>query len=306
MFFCGDYRVADDERTGWGIMECPDGCAPECGRIAMRDGVEIFYRSWIRDRADAVIVIPGLGAHGGWFIEFGNRLAAAGVTVLIPDLRGFGRSGGKRGHVRHASLLLDDLSAVIYHFRANRLADKLHLLGHSMGAVLATHLATRHDLTTLALVNPWLEDQTGTPGPIVAAVAIEGLFGSTHRWRLGGGLDRMTDNPEARVYLEHDSYWVREESASFFFQILRLRMRMLKAARRVQTPAIVVQTGGDLIVRNAASRRLYEQLGTPQKRWVEPPHVFHDFEFADSLGPVVDPLLKWFAGERERSAIPGE
>src|ERR671910_3848502 len=63
------------------------------------DGVELHCLRWnggAPPRA-AVIFLPGIASHGGWFAETAADLASAGVAVYAPDRRGSGRSGGPRG-----------------------------------------------------------------------------------------------------------------------------------------------------------------------------------------------------------------
>ena len=50
----------------------------------------------------------GLGAHSGWFIDMGNSLNEQGLTVYAIDHRGFGRSGGFRGHMAQAQTPVRD------------------------------------------------------------------------------------------------------------------------------------------------------------------------------------------------------
>ncbi len=61
-------------------------------------------------------------------------LTARGHAVIAPDLRGFGRSGGKRAHLAGWHDYLDDLA--VEHDSARR-GHPLVLLGHSMGGLVA-------------------------------------------------------------------------------------------------------------------------------------------------------------------------
>ena len=66
-------------------------------RFLSFDETAIFYRR-LRPaavRASAVIV-HGMGEHGGRYHELAEFLSGLGLEVWVPDLRGFGKSGGPR------------------------------------------------------------------------------------------------------------------------------------------------------------------------------------------------------------------
>lgn len=280
--------------SGWGAMECPPSGQLICSTARMNDGTDLFYRLWTAATPDLIFIIHGLGGHSGWYINLGNELAAHGLNVCIPDLRGFGRSGGDRGHLRRGALLLHDLKDLAGQVAATQSTTQTHLLGHSMGAILALHLAATSPFTSLALVNPWVEDAQNVSGLTVARVLGGGLIGSSRLWRLAGEADGMIDNPDAIAYLNADPFWVREESASFFTQVLWLRLKAFRAARRVTIPALIVQTQGDTVVKRHASRKLFEALASSGKEWAAPPACGHDFQFAADRRCVDDLLVGWF------------
>src|SRR5439155_847741 len=92
----------DAPRTGGGLMPTLSG----------PDGTQLVYDAFepAQPRA-AVLVLHGWSDHAGRWREAGERLCDAGLAAYLLDLRGHGRSGGRRGHLSRFSQLLGDLQA---------------------------------------------------------------------------------------------------------------------------------------------------------------------------------------------------
>ena len=110
-----------------------EGNITSVGRIALQ------YRAWetANPRA-AIVVVHGLGEHGGRYEGFGTAMAAYGISSYALDLRGHGLSEGRRGHVRSFGVFLQDLDRFrreVQGFTPPGLP--LFLMGHSMGGLIA-------------------------------------------------------------------------------------------------------------------------------------------------------------------------
>jgi alpha-beta hydrolase superfamily lysophospholipase len=285
------------ERVGdWGV---PGAEGYQTATFTAPDGLKLFYRQWLAsETVPTLAIIHGLGAHTGWFIDMGAELRARGLNVLAIDHRGFGRSEGPRGHVRDGSLYPRDITAFLTTQRTARPASKLFILGHSMGAIFSLFVAAEDAarpeplLSGVALVNPWIDDQTQISPLTVARLLVTGALGSTKPFT-AGGTSTMTTNPEALAMLDADSFWVRAESASFLYQVTRMRLAAVGRARQVRAPALVIQCEADKAVKPAASRRMYEALGSVDKTWKTYPGFAHDFEFEPQRSVLDEDLAQW-------------
>jgi lipase len=132
------------------------------------------------ESADCVVVaVHGITAsHMGWRAVARELAQEPGVCVLAPDLRGRGRSSGLPGpygmaaHVADLLALLDQLAT-----------GPVVLGGHSMGAYVATQLASTHPERVSSVV---LADG-GLPIPVPADRDPEELLAAT----LGPALKRL-------------------------------------------------------------------------------------------------------------------
>ena len=105
--------------------------------LTTADGLPLHLHHWPRaDAKGTVLIVHGLGEHGGRYAHVAAALNGAGWSVVSYDHRGHGRSGGARGRIAHDDALLEDLALVIDAVRAEH-PGRLLLLGHSMGGLIA-------------------------------------------------------------------------------------------------------------------------------------------------------------------------
>ena len=103
-------------------------------QLASADGTTLFARHWQATGPRAtLLLVHGFGEQSGRYGEFGQHLSDNGVDVFAVDLRGHGRSEGKRGVVRGYDDYRADLNALIEHVRAREPSRPVVLYGHSMG-----------------------------------------------------------------------------------------------------------------------------------------------------------------------------
>ncbi len=110
--------------------------------VQTQDGLALHVRRW-RPATPArgqVLIVHGLGEHGGRYAHVAADLQGQGWDVTAYDQRGHGHSAGAQGDIAAADSLLADLARVIDTLR-QQLAGPLVLLGHSLGGLVAARFA---------------------------------------------------------------------------------------------------------------------------------------------------------------------
>src|SRR6266487_6061560 len=149
-----------DAPGDWGQMLESDTIKTNIEMLKTADGCDHFLRSWVTNSNDVLLILHGLGAHGGWFIDMGNKLASRGMNVYVMEHRGFGRSGGLPGHIDDYHTYVEDIRFVVAEIRKRHPGAAIYMLGHSMGGIFATYFAAKYAsmLTGVLFLNPWIED----------------------------------------------------------------------------------------------------------------------------------------------------
>lgn len=107
--------------------------------------------------APVVVLLHGKNFSGSYWGETATALAASGFRVVIPDQIGFGKSTKPE----HYQFTFDQLAANTKALLESLGVKRAHVLGHSMGGMLATRYALNYPelVSSLTLVNPLgLED----------------------------------------------------------------------------------------------------------------------------------------------------
>jgi fermentation-respiration switch protein FrsA (DUF1100 family) len=110
-------------------------------------------RSGTRGAAGTVLIAPGNGGNRLGRASLAVRLAGEGLTVLLPDYRGYGGNPGtptKEGlarDIRAALTYLTDVEGVP--------ASRIVYFGESLGAAVVTELAVAHPPAGLLLRSPF-------------------------------------------------------------------------------------------------------------------------------------------------------
>ena len=258
----------------------------------------VFYRAWeSRHLAGSVICVHGLGEHAGRYQCLADAIEPLGLSLYAIDMRGHGRSPGRRGHVLEFESLLRDLDRLRLE-TGGGLGDRpLFLVGHSLGGLVVGRYAQRFEpdgLAGVVFVAPFVD------------VAME-----VPNWkrRLGDVADRLApaltmdngleveklfrEETERRAYVQ-DPLVHRRISARLWGEMQRSARQLMADAARLRAPALLQLAGTDTVVSNPAARRFAARLAiAPDIR--EYDGAYHAL-FRDPRGPeALEDLRRWLA-----------
>jgi acylglycerol lipase len=180
-----------------------------------------------------LIVTHGLGEHLGRH-EFFLKLFSQNFNIAIYDLRGHGRSGGKKAWVEHFGDFAKDLDAVIQYFKKNFGLKDYVLFGHSMGGLIVSDYMQNHVKEDLYPEKVFLSS------PAVAAPGLMGpVFSNAPKFILES-LTKLPTLPVAKVLdlrkLSHDSRvyesYIKDEYTQLKIHT-KLYLEVTKASRDV-------------------------------------------------------------------------
>ena len=117
------------------------------------DGTVLRGQIWAAKNPKAVMsLVHGFGEHSGRYAGMAADLNAKNISVVTLDLRGHGRSDGKRGYCPDYNNLLGDVDALLAKSRALYPEMPHVLYGHSMGGGLVLNHQLKSSGSDMACV----------------------------------------------------------------------------------------------------------------------------------------------------------
>lgn len=264
---------------------------PIVSNVLASDGCRLLMREWVARSAGpkrGVLMIHGLGEHSGRYAALANWFCARGWRVRTYDHRGHGQSSGARGAITPSNNLTDDAESVLNSF--NGVLDQPALvLGHSMGGLIAAHLATRNRVALRGLI-------LSSPALDIGLSALQRLqLNLMHRMLpqlpLPNGLkiDYLCRSRDVVQAYRTDPLVHGKVTAKLVQYLVQSAAEVQTQAAGWPTPTLLLAAGKDRLVAPRGSRRFAgaAPLDTLTFRWYD--NAYHElFNEPDSARVLAD------------------
>ncbi|MDW3219897.1 MAG: alpha/beta hydrolase [Acidimicrobiales bacterium] len=263
-----------------------------------RDGLVQLRRRWqpSGEAKAAVLLLHGIAEHSGRYEHVGRRMADAGYDVVAIDHRGYGRSGGRRGHCDRWSQFTDDVEDHMTELSA--LGIPTVLLGHSMGGLMATRYVvdqrTQPDL--LVLSGPALGAEIPTHLR-VAAPLIGRIMPTIEIKEPGDPALLSTDETVGEVFYA-DPYRVPFPTARLGWELMKAIQEAREGIANVTMPTLVQHGADDRLVPVEASE-IFETLDNVTR--IVYPGLRHEIYNEPSRMTIIDEMITWVDTHLPRS-----
>ncbi|PRG32326.1 alpha/beta hydrolase [Burkholderia multivorans] len=276
--------------------------APHIGRLRTADGLELASYRWPADARAAppratVALLHGLAEHAGRYAPLAARLNAAGIDLLAIDLRGHGRSPGKRAWVARFDEYLDDADALVD--EAARAPTPLFLMGHSMGGAIAALYAIERaparacTLAGLVLSSPALAPGRDVPRWMLAlSRLISRVWPTFPAIRIDAALlsrdaDVVAAN-RADPLVHHGPVPARTGA-----EILDAMARIERGRDTLRVPVLVYHGTADKLTEPDGSRTFGARVGSADRTLTLYEGGFHETMNDIERERVIDALIGW-------------
>ena len=256
--------------------------------------VPIFYQKWLPDGPvrGVVMIVHGLGEHGGRYGNLVERLLPEGYAVYAIDHQGFGRSGGQRGHVNHFHDYAKDVHRLNGLVRAEQPGQPVAVFGHSMGGLITLDYAQTYpkDADCWVVQAPAVRAEMSTP--LVFALRLVNLVRPTFSMeRPGDGV--ISRDPEEVRRFEEDPLFVPISTARWLVQILTAQKRVKASVAATSGPLLMLQGTADNLVIPAATQEFFERIPAADKTLLLYDGYFHELHNDIGKEKPLSDIIGW-------------
>ena len=300
-----------DRRIYQGVIQpmsfppLPEGWVSDWETFPSADGrlqlYSVFHHpeNWSGSRT--LVVLHGLGEHGGRYLHFPHYLQSAVDGVYCLDHRGHGRSEGVRGHVESFDLFVNDLVLALGRLEENLIKRfgqaEIHLFAHSMGGLIALKTLLDHPklpLRSVAISAPLLKIALEVPTFKKAAASIMvKLWGSLQMTSEVNAQDLSHDLAVVNAYSQ-DRLVHSKITPQLFTELLSAMESSRSASQGELFYPVQFQIPlEDRVVSAEAALEFYRNIKSTDKVLKTYPHFYHEaFNELKKEEPFSD-LLHW-------------
>ena len=237
--------------------------AGESRHLEAADGTRLHYRAWPVDRPRAALaVLHGLFEHSGRYRELAAFMNGAGVAVFGLDLRGHGRSEGRRGHVRRFDQLVDDAARFVDAVSDGLPGVPRFLLAHSMGGLVGIRYLEerRPGVAGAVITSPWLETAAHVPAWQETLARVLDRLLPILPFPADLDPEELSHDPERVADYRDDPRIFSTLTPRLWEEVARAGDAAFERRDRLDLPLLFLLAGDDRIVRTERSLELARSL----------------------------------------------
>jgi alpha-beta hydrolase superfamily lysophospholipase len=244
--------------------------------------IELFFQTWTNENPTGTLVVThGLSEHSECYSHFAEGMVGKGWDVLAWDLRGHGRSEGKRGFVESFEDFSRDLACLVEVLQRDKAIQKkpMVLVGHSMGGL--TVFRTLIDYGNMGAAAACLSSpQLGIsmPVPKIKDMAAKVIVNIVPRMTMYNEVryeDLTHDKAILRTYpadpLRHEKI-----SPGLYLGMIENMDYVSTRAGKITLPVFMQLSGIDKIVSTPKAQEFYDNIGSELKNLKVYPNSYHE------------------------------
>lgn len=277
------------------------------GAFETSGGLELFEQWWRPEGTPrgVVLLVHGYAEHSGRYEEAGEFLAGRGYAVEAFDLRGHGRSEGRRAVVGSMNEYLVDLGHFLRIVRERHPGRAIFLLGHSMGGCIATLYAItrKPSLDGLVLSGPAIGGMT-PPLPLRVGVSLLARV-KPEAGTVPFRADSISRDPAVvSSYVADPLVYTGKMKAGLAAAFLRATERIAREMEEVELPLLVMHGTADTAAPPRGSEELYARTNTHDKTLKLYEGLYHEIFNEPEREAVLADLAAWL--DDHTPAVEGE
>ncbi len=235
------------------------------------DGRELFFQSWEPEGAPRAVIaiVHGGFEHSGHYGFLVDSLVDKGFALAGLDLRGHGKSKGKRGHIMDWNEIREDMGSYLSKLQKEFPGRPLFLFGHSVGGTIALDYALRRSPALAGVILSGAGISTGNASRVLLAInkLISAVFPS-FSVNLNFDFSIVTRDPRVVKEYESDPLILSALSMRFWAECLKTIAWVREHASDWELPLLVLHGSEDQNMPVADAREFLGKVGCEDKELI--------------------------------------
>jgi alpha-beta hydrolase superfamily lysophospholipase len=263
--------------------------------IAASDGINLFIRDYsVQNSNQVILIIHGLGEHSGRYLKLIHDFNDKNISVFTIDIRGHGKSGGKRGHSPRYEQLMSDIQYFIKHVTEKISNQKYFLYGHSFGGNLVINYSFQKNkkingiIATSPLIKPSIEP---SKVKLFMGKFFQKLVPSL---RLSNGIkiNGISRNMQVINDYINDPLIHNKVSVQLGLDMLSSGIYALENSGHITVPMLVFHGKNDELTSYNASKKLVENSG-PNIKFIGFNDAYHEIHNEPEKEELLRNIFNW-------------
>jgi alpha-beta hydrolase superfamily lysophospholipase len=235
-----------------------------------------------------------LGEHSGRYLKLIQDFNDKNISVFTIDIRGHGKSGGKRGHSPFYKQLMIDIQYFIKHVTNKTSNQKYFLYGHSFGGNLVINYSFQKNkkINGIIATSPCIK-------PAIEPSRIKLFMGKLFQklipsLRLSNGIKINGISRNLQVIKDYinDPLIHNQVSVQLGLDIISSGIYALENSRYITVPMLIFHGKNDELTSYSASKKLVENSG-PNIKFIGFNDAYHEIHNEPEKEELLRNIFNW-------------
>jgi alpha-beta hydrolase superfamily lysophospholipase len=244
------------------------------------DKTQLSYQLWMPETASRAIlvIIHGICEHSGRYSNLIDGLVGKGFALASFNLRGHGRSSGKRGHINTWSDYRNDVAAFL------KLLQEMHpdlprfIYGHSLGSLIVLDfiIHSKNGLSGAILSSAPIEPFGVAKPHLVTIARLMSRIWPTFPVALNLDPQDISRDQSVVDAYRNDPQVFRTVTARWGTESMDTLELVKSNASKIQLPVLFIHGGDDPLHSVEGIRRYMQKIYYPDKKLIVYPDSLHE------------------------------
>ncbi len=237
-----------------------------------------------------LFIIHGICEHSGRYSELAEKFNEKQISVITYDLRGHGKSEGKRGYIKNFQDHVNDFLKIKRKYRNRKV--KQFILGHSMGGLIG-HLY-------MLVYNPKVDGFIASGAPTDYLSDAKPLRFIGYKWfgflnkKNKFGKNALSKDIEVEEKYNNDPLVIKQFKIRLAGEMFVKGVKYLKEnIQNNKKPILILHGKEDIIVPYQFSENIYQQIPHNKKKIIIYENMYHEILNEVEKDKVFNNILEW-------------